>query len=86
MSAALVDWRLDRTLHLLLGPVCLGVAQAGEGEDAAGSALAGKLTRADCTVGNSVLRVAMQIVQKNYDEVPWYWYGGLLILSFLAGT
>ncbi|KAI0373170.1 oligopeptide transporter [Pilatotrama ljubarskyi] len=26
-----------------------------------------------------------QIVNKNYEEVPWYWYLGLLVLSFLAG-
>ncbi|KAI0781468.1 oligopeptide transporter [Trametes elegans] len=26
-----------------------------------------------------------QVVNKNYEEVPWYWYFALLILSFFAG-
>ena len=26
------------------------------------------------------------MLRKNYDEVPWYWYVVLLLLSFFAGT
>ena len=26
-----------------------------------------------------------QVMSRNYKEVPWYWYIGLLVLSFFAG-
>ena len=29
---------------------------------------------------------SVQVLRKNYDEVPWYWYVVLLLLSFFAGT
>ncbi len=29
---------------------------------------------------------AAQVINKNYSEVPWWWYIILLALSFFAGT
>lgn len=26
-----------------------------------------------------------QAINKDYEEVPWYWYFGLLVLAFFAG-
>ena len=26
-----------------------------------------------------------QVMNRNYEELPWYWYIGLLVLSFFAG-